>query len=99
MKYILILIIFIISCTPYYYDRPKYNIEIDNIFTDVLVENIYYNITLENISNQIIIEINYNINGIDKVIIDDIVPKQKVVLLSRYDKDIICIITGVIFYY
>ena len=97
---IFILSIFIlISCHPFMYDEPKpeYNVQVINPFSEINIET-KYNIVLENISNQIIIEINYNINGLEITIIDDIVPKQKISLYGRYDKDIICTITGVITY-
>lgn len=94
---ILILLFTLFSCRPYDYEKPVYVVEITNPFPGVLVEGNSI-IILENISPQLIIEINYNINGKNYTIIDDIVPKQIVILLRDYDEDIICTITEVVFY-
>ena len=94
---LLILILFTLSCSTDEVERKAYTVEIINSFIEAEIL-VGYGIYLLNVSNRLIIEITYKINEYDYSIIDDIVPKQQVVILDWIEENIVCEIIHIEYY-
>ena len=95
--FLLILTLVVLSCSQENLDREIYEVEIINPFVEIEIQ-VGYGIYLLNISNQLVIEIIYMINGYKYNIIDDIVPKQQVIILKWIEENIICEIIHIEYY-
>jgi len=85
VKYIIILLILLSSCTQYTAVtsiKSEYSLILNNNILNIDLYEIGRDVYLKNTGNQLIVEIDYNINDENMIIYNVLVPNQKVFIYT-----------------
>ncbi len=99
-RYIFLILITLFSCTQYTAITPirEYNVVLENSIVGVDLFQLGEEIYIKNVSSQLIIKLDYIINGNNIIIHDSIVPEERIFIVNAERKNIDIIINDVIFY-